>query len=218
MVTRMENFGAVDEEPTTSLEMEVETTVTVESVVETVMETVADAVVETVADAVDEAATGAHSIQGDTWLLNLTSLAEGLQGVNLTDGVNLQGWVLNITALVEDVPLSEYFPILSLKEYAQWLITLVVIAFSTQWIIIRIQKWMCVRGRYVDARSPLRGFTKKKSASRASGRERRLFRLFINRADLLSFFSRREQKTSCLFAGARNAGGTTPCSSPSTRV
>lgn len=190
--------------------MEVEETVTVESVVETVMATVADAVVETVADAVDEAATGAHSIQGDTWLLNLTSLAEGLQGVNLTDGVNLQGWVLNITALVEDVPLSEYFPILSLKEYAQWLITLVVIAFSTQWIIIRIQKWMCVLG-VVAAR-------RKKSASRASGRERRLFRLFINRADLLSFFSRREQKTSCLFAGARNAGGTTPCSSPSTRV
>ena len=30
MVTRMENFGAVDEEPTTSLEMEVEETVTVE--------------------------------------------------------------------------------------------------------------------------------------------------------------------------------------------
>ena len=42
--------------------------------------------------------------------------------------------------------MSEYFPILSLKEYAQWLITLVVMAFSTQWIIIRIQKWMCVRG------------------------------------------------------------------------
>lgn len=125
----MENFGAVDEEPTTSFEMEIEKTVTVESVVETVMDTVADAVVETVADVADEAATGAHSIQGDTWLLNLTSLAEGLQGVNLTDGVNLQGWVLNITALVEDVPLSEYFPILSLKEYAQWLITLVVMAF-----------------------------------------------------------------------------------------
>ena len=122
--------------------MEVEEKVTVESVVDTVMETVTDAVIETVTDVVDEAATGAHSIQGDTWLLNLTSLAEGLQGVNLTDGVNLQGWVLNITALVEDVPLSEYFPILSLKEYAQWLITLVVIAFSTQWIIIRIQKWM----------------------------------------------------------------------------
>ena len=125
----MENFGAVDEEPTTSFEMEIEKTVTVESVVETVMDTVADAVVETVADVADEAATGAHSIQGDTWLLNLTSLAEGLQGVNLTDGVNLQGWVLNITALVEDVPLSEYFPILSLKEYAQWLITLVVGVF-----------------------------------------------------------------------------------------
>jgi hypothetical protein len=168
----MENFGAVDEEPTTSLEMEVETTVTVESVVETVMETVADAVVETVADAVDEAATGAHSIQGDTWLLNLTSLAEGLQGVNLTDGVNLQGWVLNITALVEDVPLSEYFPILSLKEYAQWLITLVVIAFSTQWIIIRIQKWMCVRGRYGDARSPTRRAPKKKKKRLASVRTR----------------------------------------------
>lgn len=201
--------------------MEVETTVTVESVVETVMETVADAVVETVADAVDEAATGAHSIQGDTWLLNLTSLAEGLQGVNLTDGVNLQGWVLNITALVEDVPLSEYFPILSLKEYAQWLITLVVIAFSTQWIIIRIQKWMCVHGVARTSRDlprVERAPKKKKSASRASGRERRLFRLFRNRADLLSFFSRREQKTSRLFAGARNAGGTTPCSSPSTRV
>jgi hypothetical protein len=115
---------------------------------------------------VDEAATGAHSIQGDTWLLNLTSLAEGLQGVNLTDGVNLQGWVLNITALVEDVPLSEYFPILSLKEYAQWLITLVVIAFSTQWIIIRIQKWMCVRGRYGDARSPKRRRAPKKEKKR----------------------------------------------------
>lgn len=166
MVTRMENFGAVDEEPTTSLEMEVETTVTVESVVETVMATVADAVVETVADAVDEAATGAHSIQGDTWLLNLTSLAEGLQGVNLTDGVNLQGWVLNITALVEDVPLSEYFPILSLKEYAQWLITLVVIAFSTQWIIIRIQKWMCVLGVAKSARSPTRRESAEKKKKR----------------------------------------------------
>ena len=162
----MENFGAVDEEPTTSFEMEIEKTVTVESVVETVMDTVADAVVETVADVVDEAATGAHSIQGDTWLLNLTSLAEGLQGVNLTDGVNLQGWVLNITALVEDVPLSEYFPILSLKEYAQWLITLVVIAFSTQWIIIRIQKWMCVLGVAKSARSPTRRESAKKKAPR----------------------------------------------------
>lgn len=201
--------------------MEVETTVTVESVVETVMETVADAVVETVADAVDEAATGAHSIQGDTWLLNLTSLAEGLQGVNLTDGVNLQGWVLNITALVEDVPLSEYFPILSLKEYAQWLITLVVIAFSTQWIIIRIQKWMCVLGVAKSARSPTRreSAEKKKKAPRERPDANVVFSVFSEPfADLLSFFSRREQKTSRLFAGARNAGGTTPCSSPSTRV
>ena len=210
-----ENFGAVDEEPTTSFEMEVEETVTVESVVETVMETVADAVVETVADAVDEAATGAHSIQGDTWLLNLTSLAEGLQGVNLTDGVNLQGWVLNITALVEDVPLSEYFPILSLKEYAQWLITLVVIAFSTQWIIIRIQKWMCVLG-------VARARRKKSVSLFASGRERRLFLpSSLNRADfsfflLLSSCTKNVPKT-CL-AGGRNAGGTTPCSNPSTRV
>ena len=199
--------------------MEVETTVTVESVVETVMETVADAVVETVADAVDEAATGAHSIQGDTWLLNLTSLAEGLQGVNLTDGVNLQGWVLNITALVEDVPLSEYFPILSLKEYAQWLITLVVIAFSTQWIIIRIQKWMCVLGVAKSARSPKRRESAEKKAPRERPDANVVFSVFSEPfADLLSFFSRREQKTSCLFAGARNAGGTTPCSSPSTRV
>ena len=95
----MENFGAVGEEPTTSFEMEVEEKVTVESVVDTVMETVTDAVIETVTDVVDEAATGAHSIQGDTWLLNLTSLAEGLQGVNLTDGVNLQGWVLNLSLI-----------------------------------------------------------------------------------------------------------------------
>jgi len=199
--------------------MEVETTVTVESVVETVMATVADAVVETVADAVDEAATGAHSIQGDTWLLNLTSLAEGLQGVNLTDGVNLQGWVLNITALVEDVPLSEYFPILSLKEYAQWLITLVVIAFSTQWIIIRIQKWMCVLGVAKSARSPKRRESAEKKAPRERPDANVVFSVFFEPfADLLSFFSRREHKTSCLFAGARNAGGTTPCSSPSTRV
>ena len=210
----MEHFGAVDEEPTTSFEMEVEETVTVESVVETVMETVADAVVETVADAVDEAVTGAHSIQGDTWLLNLTSLAEGLQGVNLTDGVNLQGWVLNITALVEDVPLSEYFPILSLKEYAQWLITLVVIAFSTQWIIIRIQKWMCVLG-VVAAR-------RKKSVSLfASGRERPSSFPSVSETALTFLFPsslvvHKKQKT-CL-AGGRNAGGTPPCSNPSTRV
>ena len=186
----MENFGAVDEEPTTSFEMEIEKTVTVESVVETVMDTVADAVVETVADVVDEAATGAHSIQGDTWLLNLTSLAEGLQGVNLTDGVNLQGWVLNITALVEDVPLSEYFPILSLKEYAQWLITLVVIAFSTQWIIIRIQKWMCVRGvreirpastRDAPPASPPNANASREIATGANSRRTRR-----NRADLFS--------------------------------
>ena len=183
----MENFGAVDEEPTTSFAMEVEETVTVESVVETVMETVADAVVETVADAVDEAATGAHSIQGDTWLLNLTSLAEGLQGVNLTDGVNLQGWVLNITALVEDVPLSEYFPILSLKEYAQWLITLVVIAFSTQWIIIRIQKWMCVLG--VVESAPKKKKKKKRLASFSSGRERRLFFFSFRRETAVSDLS-----------------------------
>ena len=182
----MENFGAVDEEPTTSFEMEIEKTVTVESVVETVMDTVADAVVETVADVVDEAATGAHSIQGDTWLLNLTSLAEGLQGVNLTDGVNLQGWVLNITALVEDVPLSEYFPILSLKEYAQWLITLVVIAFSTQWIIIRIQKWMYVRDipcRVALTRDLLGVAAKRESVLRAEDMNVVRSR---NRADLLS--------------------------------
>ena len=74
-------------------------------------EAVADAVVDAVVDAGD-AAGGGHWITGDTWLLNLTSLAEGLQGVNLTEGVNLQGWVLNITALVEDIPLAEFVPCL----------------------------------------------------------------------------------------------------------
>ena len=213
----MENFGAVDEEPTTSFEMEIEKTVTVESVVETVMATVADAVVETVADAVDEAATGAHSIQGDTWLLNLTSLAEGLQGVNLTDGVNLQGWVLNITALVEDVPLSEYFPILSLKEYAQWLITLVVIAFSTQWIIIRIQKWMCVCGVREIRPASTRAGTPPASPPNANASLERRARIRVVREETaLTFFpTRRDPKH---HAGARNAGGTTPCSNPSTRV
>ena len=145
--TTLDFVAEEDEGTTEAFEIQVEETrVTVESVVESVMETVADAVVETVQDTIDEAVTGAHRIQGDTWLLNLTSLAEGLQGVNLTDGVNLQGWVLNITALVEDVPLSEYFPILSLKEWTQWLTTMVMIVFSTQWIVLRIQKWMYVEG------------------------------------------------------------------------
>jgi hypothetical protein len=62
--------------------------------------------------------------------------------------------------------LSEYFPILSLKEYAQWLITLVVIAFSTQWIIIRIQKWMCVLGVAKSARSPTRRESAEKKKKR----------------------------------------------------
>lgn len=150
VVARPIDFVAeeTDNEPFAE-EVEEPPSVTPESVVTRVMETVADAVLETVQDVVDEAATGAHRIQGDTWLLNLTAIAEGLQGVNLTDGVNLQGWVLNITALVEDVPLSEYFPVLSLKEWTQWLGTLVMIAFSTQWIVLRIQKWMRVqRGWY----------------------------------------------------------------------
>ena len=106
-------------------------------------EAVADAVVDAVVDAGD-AAGGGHWITGDTWLLNLTSLAEGLQGVNLTEGVNLQGWVLNITALVEDIPLAEFVPVLSLREWFQWLFTLLALAFSTQWVIVRIQKYMCV--------------------------------------------------------------------------
>jgi hypothetical protein len=100
--------------------------------------------------------------------------------------------VLNITALVEDVPLSEYFPILSLKEYAQWLITLVVMAFSTQWIIIRIQKWMCVRGvREICAASTRDApgvAAKRERVSRAEGANSRKKRV-RNRADLLSHSS-----------------------------
>jgi hypothetical protein len=60
---------------------------------------------------------------------------------------------------------------------------------------------------------------KKKKAPRERPDANVVFSVFSEPfADLLSFFSRREQKTSRLFAGARNAGGTTPCSSPSTRV
>lgn len=85
----------------------------------------------------DEEAAASSSgtwISGDTWLLNLTALTEGLQGVNLTEGVNLQGWVLNITALIEDLPLSQYVP----RGAAVWyqiFITLVGLALSTRWFV-----------------------------------------------------------------------------------
>ena len=77
---------------------------------------------------------GGTWISGDAWLLNLTALTEGLQGVNLTEGVNIQGWVLNITALVEDLPLSQYVP----RGAAVWyqiIITLVCLAFSSRWFL-----------------------------------------------------------------------------------
>ena len=53
---------------------------------------------------------GATRVSSDNWLLNLTALTEGLQGVNLTEGVDIQGWVVNITAVIEDIPLSQYLP------------------------------------------------------------------------------------------------------------
>jgi hypothetical protein len=77
------------------------------------------------------------------------------------------------------------------------------------------------RRRENFARSPTRreSAEKKKKAPRERPDANVVFSVFSEPfADLLSFFSRREQKTSRLFAGARNAGGTTPCSSPSTRV
>ena len=178
----------------------------VDAVVDAVADAVADTVTETVAE---EAAGGGHWIQGDTWLLNLTSLAEGLQGVNLTEGVNLQGWVLNITALVEDLPLTEFIPALSLREWMQWIITIITIAFSTQWIIMRIQKYMCVpaRGRQRTSRS--RFPISRRGASRPIQQRRSRSADPSTSSPALS--------PSPDAPGARREVGTTPCSSPSTR-
>jgi len=54
--------------------------------------------------------------------------------VNLTEGVNLQGWVLNITALVEDLPLSQYVPRWSLEMWGQIIVAVLVAMFSTRWV------------------------------------------------------------------------------------
>lgn len=182
-------------------------------------EAVADAVVDAVVDAGD-AAGGGHWITGDTWLLNLTSLAEGLQGVNLTEGVNLQGWVLNITALVEDIPLAEFVPVLSLREWFQWLFTLLALAFSTQWVIVRIQKYMCVCA--LCSRRATRGLGNS-TAARDSIRSNRPTIRNLSLFDVSVF--RRARSDPLLPSplpspspGARNADGTTPSSSRSTRV
>ena len=182
-------------------------------------EAVADAVVDAVVDAGD-AAGGGHWITGDTWLLNLTSLAEGLQGVNLTEGVNLQGWVLNITALVEDIPLAEFVPVLSLREWFQWLFTLLALAFSTQWVIVRIQKYMCVCA--LCSRRATRGL----GNSTAARDSIRLNRPTIRNLSLFDVSVFRRARSDPLLPsplpspspGARNADGTTPSSSRSTRV
>ena len=118
----------------------------------------------------DQAASSSGTwISGDTWLLNLTALTEGLQGVNLTEGVNLQGWVLNITALVEDLPLSQYVP----RGAAAWyqiVITLVCLAFSTRWFLNKYEQHRCAReGVWVgEKRNGGRGKGRRKESLTAS--------------------------------------------------
>ena len=84
---------------------------------------------------------GATRVSSDNWLLNLTALTEGLQGVNLTEGVDIQGWVVNITAVIEDIPLSQYLPHYTAREWFQLVVTLVCVLLGTQWTITRYQKW-----------------------------------------------------------------------------
>ena len=96
---------------------------------------------------------GATRVSSDNWLLNLTALTEGLQGVNLTEGVDIQGWVVNITAVIEDIPLSQYLPHYTAREWIQFVVTLVCVLLGTQWTITRYQKWRrAQRGWYYALR------------------------------------------------------------------
>ena len=80
------------------------------------------------------------TLSSDRWLVNLKSVAERAA---LPRDVEIRGWVLNVTKLVDDLPFGQYaFRInLTAQQWYRLAVTLVIVLMSTHWVVGKYQRW-----------------------------------------------------------------------------